>query len=858
MVASLLSFLSLLCYLPTILSSSCMSGTNDKLLTCGDCAREAEDGCGWCLDMDPSNPGFAKGCVTAGNCSRALEKVDQKFEIVDDRSGGRQEYIKPGTNRRPQAGNKKVLVTSRPNVRHKIEFMAKKAENKVDIYFLVDLTNSMKETRNMLPDIFEGLVTRIEQKTKDFKFGFGSFSEKPTPPFDYHKPGKRYDFMHYQSMTKDTNEISKSIRAAKIHENNLDSAEGGFDGLMQLLLCSEEHIGWRPNTKGIIVFISDAASHLSGDGLLGGLWKPYEHKCNLEDPRNTNTTAKKAYDGLKTDYPSVSAIRHELQNHDKSIVFGTTQKVLLFYSKLVETLGERYASARDIKSDGRDLMKIVAETYDKIEGLMTINTVNVPSSISVNLQGDGQYDKIAADEFNTYFVEVTLKPEICVDFTGRSVEFSLTIAGQQDSNMAIEVRPVCECEDCNTPGDHSYCNKKDSQAKMICGSCQCKTYIGDKCQCNPSDDLKDTTKCQNEKTGEVCSGQGKCECERCVCNEGYSGEKCECDDTEDTCGDRGSSLCVGGKIECKCYTGWEHPDTDTKDCSCSTLKKDECQDPVTMTECNNRGNCRCNKCDCDGDFGGQFCQKDTSMTTAERDEETCKVLQSCVLAKKYKDDSTVSDSLKNTWNTECEELKGHSVYQISVTELKDQETTNPGQETNDPMNNNTTMDVNDDTVNEDYDNSEYNTDDDSGDSGLANLRQCTIRSKEWGAPSGCGLIFHHNVAKGGIKSYDEGVMNIEIKMGGIKCGTQVPMELLIGSSIGAGALLFLIGFLSYCIVINIRDRKEFKKYLQEKAELEEQGDYMENPAFRANRSSIRKSIRKSLMPGTKVSFGQGD
>jgi len=335
MVASLLCLLSLL---PCILSSSCMSGSNDKLLTCGDCVKQAEQGCGWCLEEDPHNPGFALGCVTAANCSRGLERIDEKWEIVDDRSGGNQEYIKPG--RRPVAGKKKVLVTSRPNVLHRIEFMAKKAENKVDIYFLVDLTKSMEETRNMLPDIFGGLVKKIEEKTKDFKFGFGSFSEKPTPPFDHHWPDKRYDFMHYQSMIKDTDEISKRIRAAKIHKHNLDSAEGGFDGLMQLLLCSEEHIGWRPNTKGIIVFISDAASHLSGDGLLGGLWKPYEHKCKLEDPKNAESTAKKVYDGLNTDYPSVSAVRYELRKHDKSIVFGTTQKVLLFYNKLGGDWGE--------------------------------------------------------------------------------------------------------------------------------------------------------------------------------------------------------------------------------------------------------------------------------------------------------------------------------------------------------------------------------------------------------------------------------------------------------------------------------------------------------------------------------------
>jgi hypothetical protein len=33
--------------------------------------------------------------------------------------------------------------------------------------------------------------------------------------------------------------------------------------------------------------------------------------------------------------------------------------------------------------------------------------------------------------------------------------------------------------------------------------------------------------------------------------------------------------------------------------------------------------------------------------------------------------------------------------------------------------------------------------------------------------------------------------------------------------------------------------------------------FRNNPALR-QRSSVRKSVRKSLMPGTKVSFGKGD
>ena len=46
--------------------------------------------------------------------------------------------------------------------------------------------------------------------TKLYRFGFGGFDEKPTPPFDsFHTDGRDYDFRHVQSMTKETDKVAK-------------------------------------------------------------------------------------------------------------------------------------------------------------------------------------------------------------------------------------------------------------------------------------------------------------------------------------------------------------------------------------------------------------------------------------------------------------------------------------------------------------------------------------------------------------------------------------------------------------------------------------------------------------------------
>jgi protocadherin alpha len=46
---------------------------------------------------------------------------------------------------------------------------------------------------------------------------------------------------------------------------NVDDLEGGFDALMQTVVCSEK-IGWRTKTRRVLVFCTDGGFHMAGDG----------------------------------------------------------------------------------------------------------------------------------------------------------------------------------------------------------------------------------------------------------------------------------------------------------------------------------------------------------------------------------------------------------------------------------------------------------------------------------------------------------------------------------------------------------------------------------------------------------------
>jgi protocadherin alpha len=54
------------------------------------------------------------------------------------------------------------------------------------------------------------------------------------------------------------------VGAASV-SGNVDDPEGGFDALMQTVVCSEE-IGWRRDARRLLIFSTDSGFHMAGDG----------------------------------------------------------------------------------------------------------------------------------------------------------------------------------------------------------------------------------------------------------------------------------------------------------------------------------------------------------------------------------------------------------------------------------------------------------------------------------------------------------------------------------------------------------------------------------------------------------------
>ena len=73
--------------------------------------------------------------------------------------------------KRPAGGRagQKIRLLTRPSVTNRIEFVAKRRVNPIDIYFMIDLTNSMKDVVNHISTIVTNIKNEIVKTTSDYR-----------------------------------------------------------------------------------------------------------------------------------------------------------------------------------------------------------------------------------------------------------------------------------------------------------------------------------------------------------------------------------------------------------------------------------------------------------------------------------------------------------------------------------------------------------------------------------------------------------------------------------------------------------------------------------------------------------------
>lgn len=617
---SLLTF-SLLVWIILIIATTSVEPVNNDVIkdaevvcinqtTCGACIS-ASPICSWC-----SNSAFTKircdsrKILLANGCPDSeIANPKTKLNIMED---------KPTSDglTAVQITPQKVQLQIRPHVSVEVPFQFYLAQDyAVDMYFLMDLSNTMKVHIEQLAQVSKDLVDDIRNLTKSLQVGIGAFVDKNVMPYTMQEspPAEKYDFKQMTKLTNKFTDFQTMIDKLKDSTTeNLDAPEAGLDAVMQSIMC-EQQIGWRKNSRRLIIYSSDAPFHFGGDGKLGGIMIPNDGACHLRENKYTK--------GRQQDYPSVGQMVNTIQENHITVIFAVSGARLKTYQNFVKNIRGAYVS--ELNSQTATIAEIVKERYKNISSRVEMTADNKDMKITFMSKCSGSnwtYTKYCDNlkPRQTVSFKALIPPQTCPPGKHKVIKNIdiLPIGLKQKFQIQLELICGCECEKNTQAMSHS-CGRIGN---LTCGKCYCNNLVL-------------FEKCQLYNTTTECSDRGSCECGKCFCNKVpnsqnyYYGKFCECSDY--SCPNFNGTLCGGpthGKCLCnKCEC---RPEFEGNDCSCP-IDKSTCF-AKNKKICNGYGKCICGECQCDIDSGykGKTCENCPTCGKCGKFEECVK----CVLS----------------------------------------------------------------------------------------------------------------------------------------------------------------------------------------------------------------------------------
>lgn len=615
--------LVLLAFLITVYAQVEEQGGNPcvGVKSCGKCIATSPK-CGWCgdLDYDKTNQDRCDllenlknlGCSPV-NISNPDNKLDYLEDTVVQDGVGEGDAVQI----QPQA----IKINLRPNKPETFTLTFRLAENyPVDLYYLMDLSNSMKDDKEKLAALGNKIAESMSNITKNFRLGFGSFVDKVVMPYVSTVPKKLespcdgceapYSFKNQLRLDKNTSLFEEYVRRAKV-SGNLDAPEGGFDAIMQAIMCGNQ-IGWRKQSRKMLLFSTDAGFHFAGDGKLGGIVKPNDGHCHL-------STGGIYTEAENQDYPSVSQIATKIREKSVNLIFAVTEEQLNIYNKLSKYI--EGSEATKLANDSSNIVTVIKNNYQRITSKVQMNTqyaenITVKFRSSCKSGGELKETKVCHNLSigDSVTFEVSVSVTGCPDQEkGRTKQFSIYPVGLTE-RLDITLNLICEC-DCEGKGTKAS-PKCNGQGTFECGQCSCDPgRYGKKCECDGSQSTSDESlaKCINPNTTIVCSGRGECICGVCECfprkansAQKYSEKYCQCDDY--SCSYHDDQLC-GGHGTCKCGICYCDDGYEGEACDCPQSNA-TC---LTSTGklCNDVGTCECGVCTCNitSNYKGPTCEE---------------------------------------------------------------------------------------------------------------------------------------------------------------------------------------------------------------------------------------------------------
>ncbi|MDY7004378.1 MAG: hypothetical protein SWX82_10595 [Cyanobacteriota bacterium] len=127
---------------------------------------------------------------------------------------------------------------------------------KVDVYFLADTTGSMAAAIAAVKSGMVDILTQTQALGSDVQFGVGNYKDFPAPDQGRHP----YAFQHQCNLSANIADVKAAVDTWTTTPG-LDVPEAQFYGLDRVAEPPGGNIGWRAETKRIVVWIGDAGGH---------------------------------------------------------------------------------------------------------------------------------------------------------------------------------------------------------------------------------------------------------------------------------------------------------------------------------------------------------------------------------------------------------------------------------------------------------------------------------------------------------------------------------------------------------------------------------------------------------------------
>ncbi|CAK1549666.1 unnamed protein product [Leptosia nina] len=631
---------------------SCAASANvkscEKQMTCEDCIREPSD-CIWCA-LDSYN---ATRCMSSLDLDSESDWcAGDRIQPKSDIDVGENQNFSSDTGNVIQIRPQSLKLKLRPGETVYFQFSYKNAKDyPVDLYFLMDASKSMEPIKEKTSNQSENIYRTMKNMTKNVLLGMGTFVDKNTLPYaNIINNTLAYSYKNRLRLTEsfqDFKEIVKNTESGL----NYDTQEGTLDALAQVMVCNNT-VGWRKESRKIIIVLTDSSFHAAGDGKYGGIMRPFDGRCYSEDGIYTKE--------LDLDYPSVSLINKLATEEEMTVIFAVDTDHVNDYRALTAAVtGSRYTNY-----EKKDMVTILSSIYQEITSNLKLR-INMKSEyreyfeISFNpdcLSKNDRDCKVKPGEEK----EMNGTIKLLKYFSGEHKSIDVIIEGIKEKlTLDIEIIESCNCR---SEADSKFCSSRGTKR---CGICECnKGSLGDTCQCrgNNINDVSNKT-CIPPNSDKVCNGYGECVCGSCMCKERYKGQYCECN--EDSCprGANGHICSSLGECDCgtcRCEQGWS-----SSDCSCPTSES-LCSDGDII--CNNRGTCDCGNCTCQliaawdaRDEQNAHCM---ILPCASCHSSQCHILETCALCHLNEEEcncdhvngTTVATINDTTW-MECPNLR---------------------------------------------------------------------------------------------------------------------------------------------------------------------------------------------------------